>query len=344
VVQDLNYTDRGILESRPEISFVEPAVLPVEARPIPAELPKVDAVKLEVQQTKALANAVDVLAGLVQARVDFKAKDMEIDLDPRVDAAVIAAMKRMYPEAENPTVITYPQYIACKNRLLARGTAIADQALVYSSPSAIAEARKAANVDTPESEIAGLAPGAGLAAGSLAAAPIDPTTGQPVSAGGAGGLGGAAAGVPLGLDGQPLTTGATSTAKTVSKAPNPFYEDYEGTKKAAQYGSKKAKRGGLRPELDQNNMIIEPLDIEEFQDFLIRILVNFIWKWFIRPILYVALSSMIPFAGEALPKQLCKYPNGITVGDLLSMGLPILGEKKPKQQEAPKPDASAVGG
>jgi len=262
--RDLPADDRGILEQRPNIAFVEPRVLPVPPRPIPAELPPVEAVKNELAQTKALANAVDVLAGLIQARVNLKAKDMEIDLDPKIDAPVIGAMARAYPDADS-TVITYEQYIACKNKLLERGVQVADQALVNSNPDVIAEARKA-----------------------------------------------------------------------------PVTDDYEAAKKTALYGSKKAKRGGLRPELDENNMIIEPIDMDEFQKCMIKILTNYIWKKFIRPILFIVLNAMIPFSGFALPKKLTKCPKGFKVKELLEAGAPILGEKKPKKQKPPEVDASAI--
>jgi hypothetical protein len=127
-----------------------------------------------------------------------------------------------------------------------------------------------------------------------------------------------------------------------SEIANPFYEDYEGAKKTALYGSKKSKRGGLRPELDELNTVIDAIDLDEFQKCMIKILVNYIWKKFIRPVLFVVLNGMIPFSGFALPKKITKCGKGFKVKELLSKGAPVLGEKKPKKQKAPKPDPKKI--
>ncbi len=71
------------------------------------------------------------------------------------------------------------------------------------------------------------------------------------------------------------------------------------------WGTPEAANGGLRPELEPKAMIIEPLDIAGFQNYLIRILINFIWKNFMRKVLVAA----IPLGGgNLLPKQLVKLP------------------------------------
>lgn len=62
-----------------------------------------------------------------------------------------------------------------------------------------------------------------------------------------------------------------------------------------------ARNGGLRPDLDKRAQIIEPLDLDKFQNELIKILVNYIWKNFLRPIL-----ALIPFAAAILPQELIK--------------------------------------
>jgi hypothetical protein len=49
-------------------------------------------------------------------------------------------------------------------------------------------------------------------------------------------------------------------------------------------GSDAARDGTLlRPELNPNAQIITPLNIFDYQDFVVRILANFIWKFFIKP-------------------------------------------------------------
>jgi hypothetical protein len=69
------------------------------------------------------------------------------------------------------------------------------------------------------------------------------------------------------------------------------------------YGTEASKDGSLRPELSEKAQIIKPINVDEFQVDLIKILMNFLWKTFIRPPL-----AKIPFAGKVLPKQLPKLP------------------------------------
>jgi len=310
MVARLESEDRNVLEERPNISFVEPKVIAVPYKSPKVELPSLSDAQEEVRQTKALANSVDVLATALQAKVNLKAKDMIIDLDPKVDVGVIQAMQRMYPD-DDSTVITYAQYIACKDRLRERGSQLADQALQLNDSNAINKARKSA------AGLSGAVNEAGIGSGASSNGP-----GGTIS--------------PYGTSSSLTPNGLNP----VSGSPNPFYDDYEGAKKVALYGSKKARRGGLRPELDSQNVIIESLDIEAFQDCMIKILTNFTWKSFIRPILKKVLNGMIPFAGNALPKKITECPSGFKIKDLVAKGLPVLGEKKPKQQQPPKFDAT----
>jgi hypothetical protein len=108
-----------------------------------------------------------------------------------------------------------------------------------------------------------------------------------------------------------------------------------GATSTAGYGTEAARTGGLRPELNPRINMLEPLDIEEFQDVLIRILVNFIWANFIKPSIQTAAAASLvggPVAGiiEAVPDEIAPLPEGFKVGDIIDKGTPILGEKPPK--------------
>ena len=60
-----------------------------------------------------------------------------------------------------------------------------------------------------------------------------------------------------------------------------------------------------RPEEDPILEILEPLDLDEFQDLLLRYLVNILWKEFIKPILVVTVPG-----GSMLPDQVAGLPEG----------------------------------
>ena len=78
------------------------------------------------------------------------------------------------------------------------------------------------------------------------------------------------------------------------------------------YNTTDATNGGLRPELDKDARIVEPLDVGEFQDIMIKILINFLWKMFLKP--------AIPVFG--LPDELVKIPKEY-IGML--KGISVLG-------------------
>ena len=62
--------------------------------------------------------------------------------------------------------------------------------------------------------------------------------------------------------------------------------------------TQEATNGGLRPELDEKNRLIEPLDMEELQGELLKALFNMLWNTFIVPIL-----KALPFIGGAIKKK-----------------------------------------
>ena len=88
------------------------------------------------------------------------------------------------------------------------------------------------------------------------------------------------------------------------------------------FGTAEANEGGLRPELSQKAQVIKPLDVDSFQVDLIKILMNFLWKTFIRPPI-----AKIPFAGSVLPKELPKLPKkqAAQLNNAKKSGVKILG-------------------
>jgi len=50
-------------------------------------------------------------------------------------------------------------------------------------------------------------------------------------------------------------------------------------------GTEASKNGGLRPELDKKNQIVKPIDLDKFRDELIKVLINTLWKSFIKPVI-----------------------------------------------------------
>lgn len=117
--REIDSQSRSILNFRPVIDFVEPEVEAATPNPITQPPPIVDdfaeaeKVRLELFN---LAESVDVLATAMQARIDLKAKDMAIKLDPVVDAHIIDAINRAYPDLDDET-ITYDMYKQCRENM-----------------------------------------------------------------------------------------------------------------------------------------------------------------------------------------------------------------------------------
>lgn len=245
----LDTKSKNILNFRPNIAYVEPDQQEVPIDPIPVGIQPQEA-EARIQKVQNLADTVNVLAAAVQAKVDQKAANIKIKLDPKVDGAVIAAMKRRFPDefgdedlnssADDGIFITYDHYRKCKDDQRNYADQVAKKA--RTSPQDIALAR------------------------------------------------------------QKLNAGDTTIGG---------------------WGTPEASNGGLRPELEPKAVIVEPLDILEFQNYLIRILVNFIWKNFMRPI----LASAIPLGGGALlPKQLVKLPKSFSkqIKNIKDQGVQVL--------------------
>lgn len=95
------------------------------------------------------------------------------------------------------------------------------------------------------------------------------------------------------------------------------------------FNTEAARNGGLRPELQDKAQIIEPIDMEVLQAYLVRIFVNAIWEKFFLP-----LFGSLPVIGELLPEQLVEIPSdGYSAEELVSLGVPVIGYPKPGQAE-----------
>lgn len=128
--REIDSSSRNILNFRPVIDFVEPEV--ESATPNPVALPSpiiddfVEAEKVRLELFN-LAESVDVLATAMQARIDLKAKDMTIKLDPLVDRAIIDSINRAYPDLESDQSITYDMYKQCRENIRLYADAQADK-------------------------------------------------------------------------------------------------------------------------------------------------------------------------------------------------------------------------
>ena len=248
--KEIDTHSRDILNFRPLIEFVEPDLEPQAPNPIPEPPPIEDdaeaAEKIRLELFN-LAESVDVLAAALQARIDLRAKDMKIRLDPRVDAAPIAALKRLFPEApfqsvdtpdgpeEDGFFISYDQYKACRENIR-----------LYADEKAKKNQIKPTDVDL---------------------------------------------------------------------------KNY-----VAGFDSPEAKDGRLRPDLIPNAQLIDPLDIGKFQNYLIRILINYIWKKFIKPTFKPIGIPGLGSIADALPDELAKLPASFKkqIGDIAKKGVEIL--------------------
>lgn len=107
-----------ILHFRPELGWQEPE--PINFDPLlQAEQPAED-LQTRTQSTISAFQANKELAEAVQKRIDNRVKalgGMEIQLDKKKDAHVIAAMKRRFPNKTDPTIITYDDYRQCIDSL-----------------------------------------------------------------------------------------------------------------------------------------------------------------------------------------------------------------------------------
>lgn len=109
-----------ILNFRPQINFVAPDH-ELEFGDHLEEPPPVEEEARD--RTRAVIeglNELNKLAGLTGKRLDSRMEslgNLDMKLDPNVDAATIAAMKRAFSDKKDPTIITYDDYKKCLRHL-----------------------------------------------------------------------------------------------------------------------------------------------------------------------------------------------------------------------------------
>lgn len=116
---------RDILTFRPVIRYVEPEPLEDDLAFEPEDVPPtIDEARQEVQDLIDSYDATKKLAEQAQRRIDNRVKQaggVVVKLDPVKDAMVIAAMKRQFPDKEDPTKLDYECYKKCLKDLSAAG-------------------------------------------------------------------------------------------------------------------------------------------------------------------------------------------------------------------------------
>lgn len=127
----LDNFSRNKLNYRPNINYVEPPQEEDTYFPFPEkELP---VTSKQQDQLYNLADAVEVLGATVQQRINDKAKNIKIKLDPNVDYQTVQAMCRMFGTSDDIEdcdfkFITYDQYRQCRECLCKYGNDLANQA------------------------------------------------------------------------------------------------------------------------------------------------------------------------------------------------------------------------
>lgn len=110
-----------ILNYKPSLNYVEPEQEPWEP-PLTTEPEDETIDSLRDRTAKLIAglDSVVKLADLAQKRIDNRvasAGGVTIKLDPIRDSFVIAAMKRQFPEKEDPSEITHDEYKVALDRI-----------------------------------------------------------------------------------------------------------------------------------------------------------------------------------------------------------------------------------
>lgn len=112
--------DDTILNFRPTIAFVQPP--PEEGQgqedffPIDEPEPSLDDARNRINSLIKGYEAAKQLAEVAQSRITNRVKaagGLDVKLDTKKDATVIAAIKRHFPTKADPTVITYDDYRDC---------------------------------------------------------------------------------------------------------------------------------------------------------------------------------------------------------------------------------------
>lgn len=106
--------DDFLLNYRPEITFIEPEQEVIDVFPEP-ESDSIDDTKDKVNELVAGLQTANELIKTTQQRIDNRVEalgGLTIKLDSVKDYAVVAAMRRRFPDKADPTQITYDDYRA----------------------------------------------------------------------------------------------------------------------------------------------------------------------------------------------------------------------------------------
>lgn len=127
--------DRKILTERPDIKYEEPATEydAYEGNPEDKPLDTLDGIRSRVEGLRKSYNAIEKLSDLAQQRIDQRVGNYSVRLDKNADSHVIEAIKRAFPEAKDPTAITYEMYKQCLAKAnLAQVPSVSNQDIINS--------------------------------------------------------------------------------------------------------------------------------------------------------------------------------------------------------------------
>jgi hypothetical protein len=117
--------DHHILTFRPKIAFIQPPTQELDGGddinfPVDTSDDSIDAMRQQARELRNGYEKLHKLAEITQGRIDQRiAADggFEMHLDPQVDAHVIAAIKRRYPDKTDPNKITVEDYKRCLSNI-----------------------------------------------------------------------------------------------------------------------------------------------------------------------------------------------------------------------------------
>jgi hypothetical protein len=244
MANQIDQNSDNILKFRPVIEYVEPEVQPATPNPIPtppSDLPQPNQVNNQRTQIKNFADALNLLAAAVQAKVNMKCADVSVKLDPNVDAAIVQAMARQFP---SPPASTVNPTITSTSNPTTNNAAIDPTVITFSQYAQVREHIR-------------------LYACNLAA------------------------------NAGPSADDIGNSKQNINN----------GIVNIGGIGTPNADKGALRPELNDKGQVVKPLDMNKFQQTIFEILVNYIWKNFVRPVLVKILPSEI---SKHLPLELTK--------------------------------------
>lgn len=108
--------ERDVLTYRPNIQYEEPDVELFTDEPLDEQINTLEDARQATNDLSKSYSAVEKLAELAQKRVDDRVGNYVVNLDPKADALTIAAIKRAFPEAADPTKISFEMYKQCLSR------------------------------------------------------------------------------------------------------------------------------------------------------------------------------------------------------------------------------------